>query len=293
VKIKLMENFRAIFYAPYYAIDMLGFYKSEGIDVELITSDTPGDAVAYLINGTIDLTWGGPMRVMMAHDRDPRSSLVSFGEVVSRDPFFLIGNCEPFALAKVAQLRFATVSEVPTPWVCLQHDLREIGINPEALKIISDRTMAENYASLSKGELDVMQAFEPFVSMAEMDRAGKPLYAASSRGPTVYTAFIATRNKISRQRDVFVAMTRALAKMEQWLYANSAEELAKAVAPFFPHVPNDILISSLQRYRDAGLWARNPAMSRQGFSRLGLSFVSGGLLKRLPVYEDCVEENFF
>jgi NitT/TauT family transport system substrate-binding protein len=83
------------------------------------------------------------MRVMMAHDRDSGSSLVSFGEVVSRDPFFLIGNCEPFALAKVAQLRFATVSEVPTPWVCLQHDLREIGISPETIKRASNRTMAE------------------------------------------------------------------------------------------------------------------------------------------------------
>ena len=130
------------------------------------------------------------MRVMMAHDRHPGSSLVSFGEVVSRDPFFLIGNCEPFTLAKVTQLRFATVSEVPTPWVCLQHDLREIGVNPEAIKRVSHRTMAENYASLRDGELDVMQAFEPFVSMAEMDHSGKLLYAASSRGPTVYTAFI-------------------------------------------------------------------------------------------------------
>lgn len=290
MKIKLMENFRAIFYAPYYAIHTLGLYKSEGVDVELIPSDTPGDAVSQLFNGTIDLTWGGPMRVMMAHDRDPGSSLVSFGEVVSRDPFFLIGNYEPFELAKVSKLRFATVSEVPTPWMCLQHDLREIGISPEAIKRVFDRTMAENYALLRKGELDVMQAFEPFVSMAEMDHAGKVLYAASSRGPTVYTAFIATRVAIARQREVFVAMTRALAKMEQWLYANSAEELGNAIAPFFAHVPKDILVPSLQRYRDVGLWARNPAMSKQGFDRLGLSFVSGGLLQRSPVYENCVEQ---
>jgi NitT/TauT family transport system substrate-binding protein len=287
-----MENFRAIFYAPYYAIQTLDFYKSEGIDVELIASDRPGDAVAHLVNGAVDLTWAGPMRVMLAHDRDAGSSLVSFGEVVSRDPFFLIGNRKPFKLSDLAQLRFATVSEVPTPWMCLQHDLREAGFNPEKIKAITGRTMADNYASLCKGELDVMQAFEPFISRAEMDHVGKVLYAASSRGPTVYTAFIATRDGIARHREAFVAMTRALAKMEQWVYTNSAKELAKAVAPFFCHVPNDLLAFSLQRYRDAGLWARNPAMSKQGFNRLGLSFVSGGLLKRAPAYEDCVEQIF-
>ncbi len=293
MKIRLMENFRAIFYAPYYAAHKLGFFAREGVDVELVTSDAPGDAILHLINGTIDLTWGGPMRVMLAQDRDAGSPLVCFGEVVSRDPFFLIGNCKPFKLSDLAHLRFASVSEVPTPWMCLQHDLREIGINPEAIKRVSDRTMAENYASLRKGELDVMQAFEPLVSMAEMDHADKLLYAASSRGPTVYTAFIATRGAIARRREVFVAVTRALAKMEQWLYANSAEDLVKAVAPFFPHVPNDILVPSLQRYRDAGLWAHNPAMSKQGFYRLGLSFMSGGLLQRSPVYEDCVEQTLY
>jgi len=28
-----MENFRALFYAPYYAVHALGFYESEGVDV--------------------------------------------------------------------------------------------------------------------------------------------------------------------------------------------------------------------------------------------------------------------
>ena len=90
--IRLMENFRAVFYAPYYATHALGFYAREGVDVELLTSDAPGDAVPKLIDGTIDVTWGGPMRVMRAHDQDRHSPLVSFCEVVSHDPFFLIGK---------------------------------------------------------------------------------------------------------------------------------------------------------------------------------------------------------
>ena len=35
----------------------------------------------------------------------------------------------------------------------------------------------ENYAALEAGDIDVMQAFEPFVSMAEQDGAGEVLYA--------------------------------------------------------------------------------------------------------------------
>jgi NitT/TauT family transport system substrate-binding protein len=284
-----MENFRAIFYAPYYAIGALGFYANEGLDVELVSSDAPGDAIACLANGTIDLTWGGPMRVMTAHDRDDQSPLVCFGEVVSRDPFFLIGNSEGFRLPDLAHLRFATVSEVPTPWMCLQQDLREAGIDPKGITRVRDQTMRDNYASLRGKKLDVIQAFEPFASQAEMDGSGEILYAASSRGPTVYTSFIASRSKVAAHRDEFCAVTRALARMQKWLYAHSGTELAEIVASFFPDVPKELLVRSLQRYLDAGLWARDTAMSRQGFERLGLSFLSGGSLRRPPVFEDCVD----
>jgi NitT/TauT family transport system substrate-binding protein len=149
--------------------------------------------------------------------------------------------------------------------------------------------MPDNYTALRAKQLDVMQAFEPFASQAEMDRAGTILYAASSRGPTVYTSFIATRSKLASHRDAFFAVTRALAKMQKWLYAHSGKELAEVVASFFPDVPEALLARSLQRYLDAGLWARDTAMSKQGFERLGLSFLSGGALKRAPDFDECVD----
>src|SRR5271156_5081284 len=148
MKIRLMENFRAIFYAPYYAAQVLDFYAREGVDVQMFPSDTPGDAISHLTNNTIDLTWAGPMRVMLARDQNAGSELVAFAEVVSRDPFFLIGKCRSFNLSNLTHLRFATVSEVPTPWMCLQHDLRENGIDPAGIARISDRTMPDNYAAL-------------------------------------------------------------------------------------------------------------------------------------------------
>jgi len=291
--IRLMENFRAVFYAPYYATAALGFYKREGVDVELLTSDAPGDAVPKLIDSSIDVTWGGPMRVMKAHDQDKDSPLVNFCEVVSRDPFFLIGRrgASPFRLSDLAGKRFASVSEVPTPWMCLQQDLRDQGIDPSTLPRFSDRAMTRNYHALQAGDIDVMQAFEPFVSMAERDGAGDILHAASARGPTAYTAFIATREACSTHRDEFAAMTRATAKMLAWFYANPAEELAKAVATFFPDVPADILASSLGRYKGAGLWSRETRMIPQGFARLGQSLHSGGFIARAPGYDECVEPN--
>ena len=193
--IRLMENFRAVFYAPYYATYALGFYKREGVEVELRTSDTPGDAVPKLIDG-IDRSHLGRA--------DAGAEGARPGQAFAAGQFLRGGVARsvfpdrqarrgPFRLADLASKTFASVSEVPTPWLCLQQDLRDHGIDPDKLPRFSDRAMPRNYHALAAGDIEVMQAFEPFVSMAERDRAGDVLYAASTRGPTAYTAFIATR----------------------------------------------------------------------------------------------------
>jgi NitT/TauT family transport system substrate-binding protein len=290
MKLRLSENFRAVFYAPFYATQALGFFAREGLDVELIGSSGPGDAVPRLLEGSIDVTWGGPMRVMKARDQDPEAPLVCFGEVVARDPFYLVGRPDiaVFSLPDVARLRFATVAEVPTPWMCLQHDLRLAGLDPATVARTTDRTMTQNVAALREGSFDVVQMFEPFVTQALRTGCGRILYAASGRGPCVYTSFIATRARIAREPGAFAAMRRATAHMLEWLAAHEAGELAAAVTSFYPDVPPDMLAEALGRYRAAGIWAVTPAMSPEGFARLAESFVSGGSLSRMPSFEDCV-----
>jgi NitT/TauT family transport system substrate-binding protein len=291
--IKLTENFRAVFYAPFYATQALGFYAREGVEVELRPSPAPAAAAADLRDGTIDLTWGGPMRVMKARDDDPKSPLVCFCEVAARDPFFLVGRGDPsaFRLADLPRSSFASVSEVPTPWLCLQQDLRDAGVDPDRLERVTDRTMGDNLAALRKGELDVAQLFEPYVSMALATGAGQILYAASARGPTVYTTFLATREGIARNRTAFAAMVRAVRRMEAWLQEHDADELAEAVAPFYPSLAGELLVSALRRYHRAGLWAARPEVSREGFARLATSLRSGGFVSRLHGYEECVDQS--
>jgi NitT/TauT family transport system substrate-binding protein len=293
MRIILSENFRAVFYAPFYATQALGFYGSEGVAVDLLDSPAPAAAGAGLLDGSIDLSWGGPMRVMKARDLDAASPLVCFCEVAARDPFFLVGKGDPgrFQLADLRLGKIATVSEVPTPWLCLQHDLRQQGVDPGRLDRVADRTMADNLAALRNGEVDVAQLFEPYVSMALRAGVGDILYAAASRGPTVYTTFLATRESVARNRAAFAAMVRATRRMLVCVAEHSGDELADAVAPFYRDVPRDLLASSLRRYRDAGLWARTTEISRQGFAQLADSLKSGGYISRMHRYEDCVEQS--
>lgn len=292
MQIRLSENFRAAFYAPFYATLELGFLAREGVEVQLIDSATPGSAMTGLLDGSIDASWGGPMRIMKARDEPHGPPLVCFCEVVGKDPFYLVGRrqAQAFTLQDLPPLKFASVSEVPTPWLCLQHDLRELGIDPHSINRIDNRTMAENLESLRQGELDVAQMFEPYASMAVRQGIGNILHAASGRGATSYTTLIATREGIARKQPALAALVRAIGHTRTWILSHGADELATVVAPYFPSILREDLASAYDRYRQAGLWACETAVSRPGFQRLAESLLSGGFISRLPAYDDCVAD---
>ena len=90
--IVLQETLRGAFYAPFYAALALDAYREEGVDVRFASAPRPTEAARGLAEGTVDVTWGGPMRVMLTYEQNPSCDLVCFCEVVTRDPFFLIGR---------------------------------------------------------------------------------------------------------------------------------------------------------------------------------------------------------
>ena len=155
--------------------------------------------------------------------REPR---LGFAEVVCRDPFSIVGRYPNpgFRLADLAQMRIATVSEVPTPWSCLQE---QVGIDPARLDRITDRSMAENFNALTEGRIEWARFFEPVVEQALASGKGHLWHAASARGRTSYIAFVTTRERLVRDAEPLLCMVRAIQRTQQWLYARSAQEMPR------------------------------------------------------------------
>lgn len=294
MKITLIENFRAVFYTPYYASIALGAYRAEGLEIELKASPDASKTLSSLVSGSGQVSWGGPVRIMLALEKDPASTPVAFCESVGRDPFFLVGR-EPnprFELKDLLDKRVATVSEVPTPWMCLQHDLRLAGLDPDRVTRISDRSMSENVAALRSGAVDVIQVFEPFVTQLEEEGAGHIWYAAASRGPATYTTFNAPRAFLEKQPETVRRMCRAMYRTQKWIAARPADQLAAVVAPYFPGISDSVLTKCCERYRALEVWNRNPVMAREGFEWLRDAGLSHGIITRQHTFEDCVEMRF-
>ena len=295
MKLALFENFHAAFYIPFYVLKALRFADKEGLEIDWLPPGPPGAGIEAVQNGTVDLTWGGPMRVMKDRDTHPETerSLVCFSQVITRDPFCLVGRAPaPFRLEDLANLRMSLVSEVPTPWLCLQADLANHGLDIRQLqaqgRLVTDLTMQQQVEALAAGKIDVVQLFEPFVSQIEAAGQGNLLYAATSRGVTLYTTFIASKAGAVRNAPAFAALDRAVAAMQQWLFAATPDEIADVVEGLFPGVARSILISVIQRYRSTGVWSSQKEVSVEAFDRLADCLLRGGFIRSPGSFTDCV-----
>jgi NitT/TauT family transport system substrate-binding protein len=294
MRLRLFENYRFLLYAPFYAAHAIRAYEAEGVEVELLPSPGPGRAETALLTGAAEIMWAGPMRVIRHHGDDPASPLVCFAEVVCRDPFSLIGAVPrlDFRLADLAGLKFATVAEVPTPWLCLQEDLRQAGIDPDRLDRVKDRDMAGNLKALAAGQIAAAQFFEPFVEEALHSGAGHLWHQASRRGRTSYTALVTTRERLSAAPEPLFAMVRAIHRTQQWIASHEPAEIAAAIVPFFPTLDRGVMTRALARYAGQGVWGCDPVLPEEGFERLQRGLLSSGFVRRPVAFAECVDNRF-
>lgn len=292
--ITLIENFRAVFYTPFYAAFALRAFETEGVDVRLEMSSDARKTLSGLLTGTGHVSWGGPMRLLHALDENPNAGLVAFCEVVGRDPFYLLGRTPNpgFRMPDLADKTLAEVTEVPTPWYCLQHDLRLAGVNPADLRRAPGRSMAENVARLKSGEVDVIQVFEPFAQQLVDQGIGHKWYAAASRGPTSYTTFNTTREFLAQQPETALRMTRAMYRTQQWIAAHDGNELAQTVASYFPDIPVQTLATCCGNYKASGIWNLNPIQQRAGVEWLRDAMLGCGAIRRNINFEDLADMRF-
>jgi len=292
--VTLIENFRAAFYSPFYAAIALGAYKAEGLDVSLQMSAAADRTLKTILAGSGQVSWGGPMRLMHALDDNPGSGLVAFCEVVGRDPFYLVGRApnSSFRMADLEGKTVATVSEVPTPWYCLQHDLRLAGIEPSGIRRTPAGSMAQNAAALRAGEVDVIQVFEPFARNLVDEGAGHVWYAAASRGPVTYTTLNTTRDFLARDPDTVLRMTRAIYRTQKWIAAHDGRDLAAAIAGYLPDIPAQTLAACCNDYKGHGVWNKDPIQQRAGLEWLRDAMLACNAIRTKFTYEDLADMRF-
>lgn len=291
IPVRLVENLRAVPYAPFYYALSGSYFANEGLAVTVITAPNTAETAMTLLRGEGDVAWGGPMRVLLHHDQDGDCPLVCFGQVVARDPFMLLGRTPnpSFRFADLDGLEVGVATDVPTPWLTFQDDLARAGVAPDSIRRGPMRTMAEAVDAFRGGALDVIQVFEPWADILVQEAGAHLWHRFSTRGDIAYTTFYATRRLASESADTCRRLVRGMARAQGDFHQAPLARIAERVQPYFPQLAVAALERMIGGYRQAALWSRTPDLPPAALLRLKAALVSGGLLKHDTPYDRVID----
>lgn len=132
-KLRVAEVTHSIFYAPQYAAISEGFFKDEGIDIELILTPGADKVTAAVLSGDVEIGFCGPEATIYVYQSGETDYLKTFAQLTKKDGSFLVSR-EKSDNFKIEDLKGKTIIGGRTggmPEMTFEWGLRQNGIDPK------------------------------------------------------------------------------------------------------------------------------------------------------------------
>lgn len=132
-KLRVAEVTHSIFYAPQYAAISEGYFKDEGIDIELILTPGADKVTAAVLSGDVEIGFCGPEATIYVYQSGKTDYLKTFAQLTKKDGSFLVSR-EKNDNFKIEDLKGKTIIGGRTggmPEMTFEWGLRQNGIDPK------------------------------------------------------------------------------------------------------------------------------------------------------------------
>ncbi|WP_424765980.1 ABC transporter substrate-binding protein [Paenibacillus sp. sgz302251] len=296
VKVRIGEVTRSLFYAPEYVAMAKGFFEEEGLDVELTTTPGGDKTMTALLSNVIDVALVGSETAIYVHQQGTDDPIINFAQLTQTDGTFLVSREDKgdFVWNDLKGSVFLGQRKGGMPQMAGEFALKKQGIDPHAdLELIQNVDFANISAAFASGTGDYVQLFEPTASIFEKEGQGHVVASfGTESGRLPYTVFMAKHSYIDKNKNTIQAFTNAVHKAQLWVESNSAEAIAEAVLPFFENVDRDILISSIDRYKQQDSFATDPIIDEAEWNNLLDIITTAGELEKRTEHSELVDTSF-
>ncbi len=295
-KITVMEVTHSVFYAPQYIALSEGFFKEEGLEVELVDGKGADKVMASLLSNQVEIGFMGPEASIYVYNQGKDDYVVNFAQLTQRDGSFIVSRtAEPnFTLEDLRGKEILGGRKGGMPHMVLEYVLKQKGVIPgQDVDVRTDIQFAVMAGAFTGGEGDYTTLFEPTATMVEQEGKGYVVMSVGEEsGYIPYTAYSATKSYIEKNPDVIQGVTNAIYKGMLWVESHTAEEVAKSLQPYFVDTDIETLAAVVERYRSIGAWAPNPVLTEEGLDKLQEVMALAGELEKKVPYADIVTTKF-
>ncbi|NHN29514.1 ABC transporter substrate-binding protein [Paenibacillus agricola] len=293
--VKFSEVIRSIFYAPHYVAMHKGFFKEEGLNVDMNTAQGSDKGAAALIAGVADISLVGPETAIYIYNQKGDKTLKIFHQLTVKDGSFLLSRTklDNFKWSDLEGKSIVGWRPGSAPQMVMSSMLQREKVKADVVTNIASPAMAGAFTS---GKGDFIQVFEPIAS--SLEKEGKAYYVAAlgqAFGTFPETSYVATADYIKSNPETIQKFVNAVAKGTKWLNTASPDEIAEALTPFFEGTPKDIIIQSIDRYKKQDTWPAVPEITAEQFEILQKMLIENAVLKpeqKLPDMGAVVDMSF-
>jgi NitT/TauT family transport system substrate-binding protein len=228
-----------LYYLPLTIAERKGYFKEEGLEVEINDFGGGAKSLQALIGGSVDVVTGAYEHTirMQAKGQDVRAvtELGRFPAIVIAVKKDKAGQVK--SAADFKGLKIGVTAPGSSTALTAQYAMVKAGLKASDAAIIGVGSGASAVAAMKKGEIDVISHLDPVISKLEADgdiqvlidtrtEAGtRALFGGSNPAATLYTkkAFI-DANPVTTQR-----LVNAFVKSLKWLQTAKPEDVANLV----------------------------------------------------------------
>ena len=297
-KVRLNEVVRSVFYAPMYVAINKGFFKEQGIDIELTTGQGADKTMQQVLSGSVDIGFAGPEQNIYIYNQKREDLPIVFAQLTQRDGSFLVGRSkeENFKWESLKGKTIIGGRPGGVPEMALEYVLKEHGLDPNKdVELITNLAFTATAGAFKSGTGDYVALFEPTATMLEIDNSGSIVASiGESAGPISYTCFFATKSYIEKNKDVVLRFVKAIYKGQQWVLQNSDETVAKEIISFFPGTEEKVITNVISNYKKINAFAENPLVNEEDFNKLMdiIQSYKKDLIPERPPFKDIVNNEF-
>lgn len=296
VKVKLNEVTHSVFYAPQYAAINLGFFKDEGLDIELTNGQGADKVMTAVLSGQSDVGFAGPEASIYVYNEGKEDFSVVFAQLTKRDGSFLVGR-KPGTNFKWESLRGKSIiggRKGGVPEMTLEYVLKKNGLTPgKDVAVNTNVQFALMAGAFTGGKEDYVTLFEPVASLLEKEGKGYVIASVGKEsGEIPYTAYFAKKSYIAKNKDTVQKFTNAIYKGQLWVKDHTPGEIAKVIKPAFPDSDEAILTAVAKRYKEQDTWCTDPVLKKESLNLLQEVMQTAGELKKVAPYDNVVNTDY-
>ncbi|WP_397304819.1 ABC transporter substrate-binding protein [Peribacillus butanolivorans] len=294
-KVRVAEVTRSLFYTPQYVAIEKGFFKDEGLTIDLKTT-AGGDKTmtALLTNGADIALVGSETSIYVAQGSD--DPVINFAQLTQTDGTFLVSRekIDNFNWDMLKDSTFLGQRKGGMPQMAGEFVLKKHNIDPQKdLNLIQNIDFANISTAFASGTGDFVQLFEPTASVFEKE--GKGYIVASfgtESGHLPYTVYMAKKSYLKDDKETVEKFTRALKKAQDWVQESDAAEIAKVIQPYFEDTNLDTMETVITRYKEQGSFATDPILDEEEWNNLQDIMDEAGELPSRISHDELVNTDF-